>query len=66
MAQKNTDLHVGASDLVAQSHVKNQLANALGKKGPNKTSEKKLSVDDLVRESMKSQPDMLQAYPTMP
>lgn len=53
--------------MVAQKHMKNQLAAAMGKKGgPSKAADKKQSVEELVREAMKSQPDMLLAYPTMP
>jgi hypothetical protein len=51
-------------DLVTKQDLQNKAANAFVKQKTAK--EKRLSLDDLVRESLRLQPEMLQAYPTMP
>ena len=56
--------HLTVGDLVTNKDLQNKAANAFVKQKTSK--EKRLSLDELVRESLKHQPEMLQAYPTMP
>ena len=51
-------------DLVTANHLKSQVAKAVSKGASSQ--DKKTPVDDLVRQSMLKQPELLKAFPTMP